>query len=90
MRSPRRHWPSGFALMRANSLIYLNSPSCHQIEQRKATHGKSRLWRMARSITHKVIHSLCGQGENGFAIIELVGFYQIIPRIRMQLELALA
>jgi hypothetical protein len=73
--------------MRAKCLILLTSISCHQIEQSGSGLGKSRLCAIAVAIAHKVIHKICGYGQNRFSISNLGALSQMIPSFATQLVL---
>jgi hypothetical protein len=78
--------PSGFALIRAKSLISFSAETCAEKGHTSLKPEKSRPWALPTQLAHKVIHKICGQRQNGFSIIDLDGFAEIVPSFRAQLQ----
>ena len=78
--------PSGFALMRAKSLILLGLNSCQQMGQSSLGPEESRLWATSDRFSHKVIHKICGQQEKRFPIIDLDPISQLHLSFHPQLR----
>jgi hypothetical protein len=68
-------------------LILLMTQDCREIEQASAERAKSRPWRGRVPVAHKVIHSICGQSEKRFPIIDLGVFSEMNPSFPAQLAL---